>query len=103
MARERRGYVDTPDGLIHYREAGEGPETLPLLARELRVVAMDTPGFGMSDRPAERPPDMSWYARRVVDLLDGLGVERAHLFGHHTGATIALETAAQHPDRIGKV
>lgn len=118
--RELRGYVETPEGLIHYRELGSGPvllllhqtpsnseqysASLPLLAaRGFRVVAMDTPGFGMSDGPAEKPTHMKWFASRVIQLLDGLGIDKAHIFGHHTGCTIALETAATYPDRVGKL
>lgn len=117
---EKRGYVETPDGLIHYRELGSGPvllllhqtpsnseqysASLPLFAaRGFRVVAMDTPGFGMSDRPDDKPPHMKWFASRVIQLLDGLGIDKAHIFGHHTGCTIALETAATYPDRVGKL
>jgi pimeloyl-ACP methyl ester carboxylesterase len=118
--REKRGYVETPDGLIHYREQGTGPvilllhqtpsnseqysASLPLFAaRGFRTIAMDTPGFGMSDGPAEKPDHMRWFAGRVKQLLDGLGVDKAHIFGHHTGCTIALETAAQYPERVGKL
>lgn len=119
-AREKRGYVETPEGLIHYREMGSGPvllllhqtpsnseqysASLPLLAaRGYRVVAMDTPGFGMSDRPAATPSHMKEYAARVVQLLDGLAIDKAHIFGHHTGCTIALEVAASYPGRVGKL
>ena len=117
---EQRGYVDTPEGLIHYRERGSGPAllllhqtpsnseqysaSLPLFAaRGYRTIAMDTPGFGLSDPPADKPAHMKWFAGRVRQLLDGLGVDRAHIFGHHTGCTIALETAATYPDRVGKL
>ena len=119
---EQRGYVETPEGLIHYRERGpsSGPvllllhqtpsnseqysASLPLFAaRGYRTIAMDTPGFGMSDPPAAKPAHMQWFASRVVQLLDGLGVDRAHIFGHHTGCTIALETAATYPERVGKL
>ena len=117
---EKRGYVETPEGLIHYRERGEGPVllllhqtpsnseqysgSLPLFAaRGYRTIAMDTPGFGMSDAPAAKPSHMRWFASRVVQLLDGLGIDRAHIFGHHTGCTIALEVAASYPQRVGKL
>lgn len=118
--REKRGYVDTPEGLIHYREHGSGPvllllhqtpsnseqysASLPLFAaRGYRTIAMDTPGFGMSDPPTDKPPAMAWFASRVEQFLDGLGIDRAHVFGHHTGCSIGLEFAATYPDRVDKL
>jgi pimeloyl-ACP methyl ester carboxylesterase len=118
--REQRGYVDTPDGLIHYRERGSGPvllllhqtpsnseqysASLPLFAaRGYRAIAMDTPGFGLSDPPADKPASMAWFAGRVLQFVDGLGIDRAHVFGHHTGCSIALELAATQPARVGKL
>src|SRR5947209_8708117 len=101
--RARRGYVDSEDGQIHYRECGDGSplillhlnpassqtwETvLPLFAdRGYRAVAFDTPGYGNSDRPAERP-DMDGYARRIADAATSLGMSTFDLIGHHTGGT----------------
>lgn len=118
--RENRGYLETPEGLIHYRERGSGPvllllhqtpsnseqysASLPLFAaRGYRTIAMDTPGFGMSDPPTDKPPAMAWFASRVEQFLDGLGIGRAHIFGHHTGCSIGLEFAATYPDRVGKL
>lgn len=118
--REQRGYVETPEGLIHYRERGSGPvllllhqtpsnseqysASLPLFAaRGYRTIAMDTPGFGMSDGPETKPESMAWFAGRVKQFLDALGIDRAHVFGHHTGCSIALEFAATYPERVGKV
>lgn len=114
--REVRGYVATRAGRIHYREMGEGPAllllhqtpsngsqfgpSLPLLARGRRVIAVDTPGFGMSDAPAERPGDAAYYAETFVEVADALGLAEFDVLGHHTGATFALEVAATHPERV---
>jgi pimeloyl-ACP methyl ester carboxylesterase len=115
----RRAYVDGPYGQIHLRIAGDGvpllllhqsplsgdqfAAALPLLAqRGFMAVAIDTPGFGLSDRPAE-PVGIAGYARAIPAVLDALGLARAHLLGHHTGASIAVSCAAQFPDRIDKL
>ena len=116
----RRGYVDTSWGQIHYRERGTGepvlllhqtPSSSSMWERVMhtfpdgyRLVAPDTPGFGCSDAPAV--PDASglaWYAEQVVAVMDRLGIERASLVGHHTGAMIATELAAASPDRVDKL
>lgn len=114
----RRGYVDTPQGQVHYAEAGAGPAVLlihhtprswtyyrnllPLLADGRRVVALDTLGFGASD-PAPDDLDITLWAGNVVAALDGLGIDRADVVGAMTGARIAMELAYLHPDRVGKV
>jgi pimeloyl-ACP methyl ester carboxylesterase len=64
-----------------------------------RLIALDLPGFGQSFRP-EGWPSMGQYARWVLDALDALGVQSVHLFGHHTGASLAVEIAHQEPDRV---
>ncbi|MEM9533084.1 MAG: alpha/beta fold hydrolase [Pseudomonadota bacterium] len=115
----KKGYVPGPFGQIHYYEAGDGPplilahqspvcarqfeRAMPLLAAAgLRAVAVDTPGFGMSDTPAA-PPDIGAYADAFVTVLDGLGIDRAHCLGHHTGAAIVGNFAARYPDRVDRV
>ena len=114
----RRAFVDTADGQIHYATAGAGPpvlllhqtprswdeyrDVIPLLARERRVIAMDTIGYGES----YKPPGISEiedYARGAIALLDGLGVRSTAVVGHHTGAVIAMELAASHPDRVERL
>lgn len=113
----RCAYVDTGYGQVHLREAGSGPpvlllhktptssltyaRVLPLVAAAgYRAIAMDTPGYGQSDRPAEAPTEMAFYADVVRDVLDALAVEQVRLVGFYTGAKIALETAASHPSRV---
>ncbi len=119
-----RAFFDTPMGQVHYVDTGpagaavggdpivllhqtprsvdEFADVIPRLAAEHRVLAIDNPGYGCSDRPAE-PPDVEDYAAVVVALLDHLGLEAAHLVGHHTGAVVAIEAAAAHPSRVGKL
>jgi pimeloyl-ACP methyl ester carboxylesterase len=113
-----RAFVDTPDGQIHYATAGAGRpvlllhqtprswdeyrEVIPILARERRAIAMDTIGYGESYKPAGRS-DIEDYARGAVALLDGLGVGSTAVVGHHTGAVIAMELAAAHPDRVERL
>jgi pimeloyl-ACP methyl ester carboxylesterase len=113
-----RAFLDTADGQIHYATAGAGPpvlllhqtprswdeyrDVIPVLARERRVVAMDTIGYGESYKPARRC-DIEDYARGAIALLDGLGIRSTAVVGHHTGAVIAMELAASHPERIDRL
>ena len=113
-----RAFADTPGGPIHYRASGRGRpvlllhqtprssdeyrDVIPLLARELRVIAMDTIGYGDSYTPAGTCT-IEDYARGAVDLLDALGVRTTAVVGHHTGAVIAVELAASYPDRVERL
>jgi len=66
------------------------------------VIAIDTPGYGDSDRP-ENPPQMQDYARNAVKVLDALGMtDPIDALGYHTGTLIAVEMAINQPDRINK-
>lgn len=114
----KRGYVDLPEGQIHYRIDGSGKPLLllhqtpssseeyslamPILAKSCQVVAMDTMGHGMSD-PSPTVFKIGDYARVVRDFLSALGIKKASVLGHHTGATIALEVAVAYPDLVDKL
>ncbi|WP_394740682.1 alpha/beta fold hydrolase [Natronococcus roseus] len=70
------------------------------LADRFRIYAPDTighPGFSAQTRLS--PRDES-YGAWVVDLLDGLGLERAPMIGPSYGGGIVLRTAAHAPERI---
>jgi pimeloyl-ACP methyl ester carboxylesterase len=111
----RRGYVDAPWGQIHYRTVGDGPpvvlypnrprssviyERLALLLADAhRVVIVDPPGFGGTD-PLEAPFEVADLTATVIHLMDALGIDRAAVSGHHTGATVCIDLAAHHPDRV---
>jgi pimeloyl-ACP methyl ester carboxylesterase len=66
------------------------------------VLAWSRRGYGQSDPlPGRREPDyMHGEADGVARLMDALAIERAVLFGHSDGASIALIAAARSPDRV---
>ncbi len=72
-----------------------------LAAEGFRVVLLDLPGHGGSDKPRQTSAHrMDDYARRVVHLLDELGVERAVVGGMSLGADVTLQMAVQAPERL---
>lgn len=113
----RKAYTDCSAGQIHYRYVNSPgkdtivffqqtasssamyDKTLAALAGEYTMYALDTPGFGGSFDP-EGMPSMAQYCDWMVEAMDALGLRRAHLFGHHTGACFGTEIAARHPDRV---
>ena len=56
-------------------------------------------GFADSSRPPG-PTTIAEHAADAVGLLDQLGIDRAHVVGHSSGAAIALEMAATEPARV---
>lgn len=72
---------------------------LPPLADRFRVVVPDLPGHGDSDKRRARYTP-GYYADVVVELLDALGLDRATLLGNSMGGRVALEVAAEAPERV---
>jgi pimeloyl-ACP methyl ester carboxylesterase len=88
--------------LLHQtpRSVDEYRDVMPALAaRGYRAVAFDTPGFGDSPPVAGEPSIEAW-AAAIGEAIDGLGIERFALVGHHTGGVIAVELARQRAERI---
>jgi pimeloyl-ACP methyl ester carboxylesterase len=107
----------TRAGRVSILSAGAGPDTLlclhglggtkasflptvAALAGHYRVVAMDLPGFGDSDKPIGAPYDAAWFARTAFDVLDALGVERAHVAGNSMGGRVAIEAGLIEKRRV---
>jgi len=114
----KRDYVNIPEGQIHYLTDGEGEPLLllhgtpsssnlysravPLLAEKYHVIAMDTLGYGNSDKPPQGYT-IEDYARSIVHFLDALGIDKTSIVGSFTGAFLAIEVAATNPDRVNKM
>ena len=110
----RKGYIKTSYGLIHYRSAGivENPHVLllhqtasssvmyeaimNLLADKFYFFAPDTLGFGGSDFP-KQPATMQIYADSLREAADKFDLQNPFIFGHHTGASIAVQMEFDRP------
>jgi pimeloyl-ACP methyl ester carboxylesterase len=58
---------------------------------------------GSSCPPHARATTFAVHAEDAVGLLEHLAVDRAHLVGHSSGGSIALETASRHPTRVSSL
>jgi len=101
---------------VHYRRVGSGPLVIlfhqsPLSSRDMLAtmekwkshftcIAPDSPGFGLSDPLGVKTASMSDFADAAIEFMDSLGIERAAVYGFHTGAMISAALAAAHPKRI---
>jgi 3-oxoadipate enol-lactonase / 4-carboxymuconolactone decarboxylase len=72
------------------------------LSRWYRVIRPDLRGHGASGVP-DYPYSMSMLAQDQVALLDALGIERAHVVGLSIGGRIALQMAAEAPERVASL
>jgi pimeloyl-ACP methyl ester carboxylesterase len=121
-----RAYTRCRFGQLHYLGGGaEGAEAGPPLvllhqnpsscmeyvgfaqemAKDRRVIAFDTPGYGMSD-PPPGPPGLDGYAAAFADGLDALDWSKGRkvdVFGFHTGTYLATELALSRPDLVGRL
>lgn len=90
--------------LVHglgYARWGWGPFA-DRLAERSRLVLLDNRGIGDSDVP-DGPYTASAMAEDVVAVLDGAGIDRAHVVGSSLGGMIAQELAISHPDRVERL
>ena len=100
---------------IYYRDVGSGDEVVVLLhgfpetgdafapvvaalGKRFRLIVPDLRGSGKS------PPPTSGFDKRTVatdirDLLDRIGIDRAHVVGYDLGARVAFSFALQFPER----
>lgn len=119
MSTRTYGYAPGKFGQVHFQSWGRGEPLVlchqspssseqfsslyPRLAqRGIRAIGVDTPGFGMSSLP-DHPPTIEEYADSVTAVLDHLGLEKAHIFGQHTGSMIAMEATLRHPRRYARL
>jgi pimeloyl-ACP methyl ester carboxylesterase len=110
----------TSDGIdLYYEIHGHGPRVfvfmhgilmdsnmnrrlaVDLAARGHRVVLLDLPGHGLSEKPVRASfHRMDTYAEHVVRMLDHLGIDRAAVGGVSLGGNVSLLVAALAPERV---
>jgi pimeloyl-ACP methyl ester carboxylesterase len=113
------GMFDSQGLQLYYEIHGHGPRVLvfmhgilmdsnmnrrlanDLAARGNRVILLDLPGHGLSEKPVRASfHRMDTYAEHVVALLDHLAVERAVIGGVSLGGNVSLLVAALAPERV---
>ena len=120
MSQPQSQYLNIDGVKVHYVQQGQGPAVLllhglgtslvtwaqniqPLAAAGYRVVALDLPGHGDSDKPRHLSYDPSTGARLVHRVLHALGVERASLVGNSAGGLIVGMYALAYPKQVERL
>jgi 4,5:9,10-diseco-3-hydroxy-5,9,17-trioxoandrosta-1(10),2-diene-4-oate hydrolase len=119
-------FAELPSGLrLHYHEAGDpaaetvlllhggGPgasawsnfgRTLGVLSERFHVLAVDQVGFGRSTKPTEFAKQyFAASADALAELLDVLGIARAHCIGNSLGGGTSVRLALDHPAKAGRL
>jgi pimeloyl-ACP methyl ester carboxylesterase len=105
---QRVCYYDTSEGpplvLVHGvgGDADQWAFCLPALARSHRVIALDLPGFGRSDKPSI-DYRIEGYVEMLQRFLDAIGVDDAALLGHSLGGWIVAAFALEFPARVTRL
>lgn len=112
--------VATAAGELHYHEAGSGAPllllhgsgpgvsawsnfrgNLPAFAADFRTLALDFPGFGVS-QPCDGSP-LAAAPGAVTAFLDALGLDAVAILGNSMGGNVATQVAAAHPERVHRI
>lgn len=106
-------YHDVGDGapvlLLHGSGAGVSAWAnwrglIPVLSQDFRVIAPDLVGFGYTEVPDSLQFNIfDTWIDQILALLDGLGIEKAHVVGNSFGGGLALHLATRHPDRLDRI
>jgi pimeloyl-ACP methyl ester carboxylesterase len=123
-AEPANGFFEASDGVkIHYLQAGKatapgGPIILihgfsgtaqgnwfangvaDALAAKHLVVAIDCRGHGKSDKPQDPQKYGPRMGQDVIELMDHLKIDKAHVHGYSMGGAITIQLLAKHPERF---
>ncbi|HEU4604835.1 MAG TPA: alpha/beta hydrolase [Nitrososphaera sp.] len=79
------------------------PDALSLLG--LHSVALDLPGFGLSDKPEDMDYTIGRFVQVVADFMRKVGMHqgRTSIVGHSLGGYIAAQLAAEHRDLVDRL
>jgi pimeloyl-ACP methyl ester carboxylesterase len=116
LAKAPSRFASSDGARVHYKSLGDGKTALVLVhgwscdhtfwrdqaaafAGKVRVIALDLPGHGQSDRP-EVVYSIDRFARAVDAVLADAGVESAVLAGHSMGTPVVRQFYRLHPKKV---
>ena len=77
---------------------------VPLLARDYRVVRLDSRGCGKTTVPTPGEPyNLELMVQDAVGLMDHLGLENVHWAAEASGGIVGMSVALAHPERIASL
>ena len=110
-------FADVDHLKVHYTNYGKGDTALvlvhgwacdetvwseqaPALAEEIRVITIDLPGHGQSDKPNSIEYDKDLYTHAIDRVIKDAGVKSAILVGHSNGTPFTREYYRKFPAKV---
>jgi pimeloyl-ACP methyl ester carboxylesterase len=110
-------FADADHIKVHYTNYGQGDSALvlvhgwacdetvwseqaPALAEKIRVITIDLPGHGQSDKPQGIEYDKDLYARAIDGVIKDAGVKSTILVGHSNGAPFVRHYYRKFPTKV---
>jgi pimeloyl-ACP methyl ester carboxylesterase len=110
-------FADVDHIKVHYTNYGQGDSALvlvhgwacdetvwseqaPALAEKIRVITIDLPGHGQSDKPQGIEYDKDLYARAIDGVIKDAGVKSTILVGHSNGAPFVRHYYRKFPTNV---
>ncbi len=110
LSDPRVAYVDVGRGpsaliLVHglASDAGFWRYNIPALAERYRVIAVDLPGYGRSEKSADYPYTLTFFAETLHRLIQELQLTDVTLVGQSMGGQIAMVMALEDPDDVDRL
>ncbi len=119
LSRIHSLYADTPVARFHYTKTGHGTpvvliaggaqwqysyrHTIPALAENHTVYAVDLPSQGYTQAAASFPYTIPAMADAIRAFVDAVGLEKASLVGHSWGGAWSLSFVERYPERVDKL
>ena len=119
LSAARADFVTIKGVKIHYTVQGNGtpvvlihgmnvnstinwglPGIITLLSQNHKVIAVDLPGHGKSDRPQYDSAYGLQMEENILGVLDNLGIRKAHIVGYSLGSVVAMKFLVKHQDRV---
>jgi len=116
LAKTESHFARMGTNRIHYLTQGQGTNTIvfihgwacnagfwreqvPVFAEKAKLVLVDLPGHGESDKP-ETHYTMDYFADAVIAVMRDAKVEKATLVGHSMSAPVICKVYAKGPERV---
>lgn len=118
----KSNYIQLDKVKLHYIEEGSGDKVILLLhgwpefwyswrfqipalvEAGFRVIAPDLRGFNLSDKPkALEAYSLENVGKDIVQFIEKLGVEKAHIVGHDWGGALAWHLGLHYPEKVEKL
>lgn len=110
-------FVDVDHLKVHYTNYGKGDSALffvhgwacdetvwadqaPALAEKIRVITIDLPGHGQSEKPQTISYDKDLYTRAIDGVITDAGVKSAVLVGHSNGTPVTVYYYRKFPNNV---